>query len=278
MNCCWRTPGPDGGRDIEGIYTFIDPSGFSQTQKWYVECKKYSNSIDWTIIWKKIAHAEAHKADILLFMVSNFITPQAIDNIAKWNKGNRRPLIRFLNSADLHNRIQNFPEIGIKYALIENNESNARLITAPMTDLLLNTIYSITASMETGIDIEPKMALAQAVTDLISTRSNDIAIYEGIHVYPFHEPEDSYEWVESSIELEKAKLDRYGVRAILSYISIFRKSATKLKVSKASEKGVLVHFSIENEKAKARIQDICFLSDISVNFSNNGLFFLERNR
>ena len=35
-NAIWRTPGPDGGRDIEGEMATTDFSGFHVITKWYV--------------------------------------------------------------------------------------------------------------------------------------------------------------------------------------------------------------------------------------------------
>jgi Restriction endonuclease len=66
----WRTLGPDGGRDIEGFYTSIDFSNYYYTKRWYIECKRYSSSIDWPTVWNKIAYADARKANFLLFVTN----------------------------------------------------------------------------------------------------------------------------------------------------------------------------------------------------------------
>ena len=58
-NAVWRTPGSDGGRDIEGEMATTDFSGFHTITKWYVECKRYAASVDWPTVWEKIAYADS---------------------------------------------------------------------------------------------------------------------------------------------------------------------------------------------------------------------------
>jgi Restriction endonuclease len=47
QNLRWRTPGTDGGRDLEGDLTTVDFSGETVKQRWYIECKRYAQSINW---------------------------------------------------------------------------------------------------------------------------------------------------------------------------------------------------------------------------------------
>ena len=69
-NLVWRTPGADGGRDIEGTFSAIDFSRHYQNQSWYIECKRYSNSIDWPTVWSKISYADVKGADFLLLVTN----------------------------------------------------------------------------------------------------------------------------------------------------------------------------------------------------------------
>src|SRR5258706_15282013 len=75
-NATWRTPGSDEGRDIEGELTTVDFSGHTSVQKWYIECKRYSSSVDWPTVWEKIAYADAHAADYLLVVTTSHLSPQ----------------------------------------------------------------------------------------------------------------------------------------------------------------------------------------------------------
>src|SRR5689334_4421657 len=74
-NVVWRTPGADGGRDIEGYAFDRDLSGQDVVQKWYVECKLYSSSLDWPTIWNKISYADAQGADFLLVVTNSNPSP-----------------------------------------------------------------------------------------------------------------------------------------------------------------------------------------------------------
>jgi hypothetical protein len=85
-NLVWRTPGADGGRDLEGEFSTIDFSGDHATQRWYIECKRYKSAIDWPTVHEKLAIAENHRADFLLFVTtSNFSSP-CRDEVDRRNK------------------------------------------------------------------------------------------------------------------------------------------------------------------------------------------------
>src|SRR5258706_16433701 len=70
-NVVWRTPGADGGRDIEGQTTELDLSGTAVSRKWYVECKRYATSVDWPTIYPKLSYADSHHADFLLLCTTS---------------------------------------------------------------------------------------------------------------------------------------------------------------------------------------------------------------
>jgi hypothetical protein len=100
-NLVWRTPGADGGRDIEGEQTITDLSGTDFRQRWYIECKRYNSSIDWPTIWKKIAYADSQGADFLLLVTNSQPSPQCETEIRTWNEGRRRPGLRVWRGYDI---------------------------------------------------------------------------------------------------------------------------------------------------------------------------------
>ena len=59
VNVAWRTPGADGGRDIEAQSVQRDFSGTQTVQKWFIECKRYTGSVDWPTIYGKLAYGRA---------------------------------------------------------------------------------------------------------------------------------------------------------------------------------------------------------------------------
>ena len=100
-NAVWRTPGSDEGRDIEGEITTIDFSGYYATTKWYLECKRYSTSVDWPTVWQKLAYADSHGADYLLIVTTAHLSPQCKTEISRWHADRRRPAIRVWDAANL---------------------------------------------------------------------------------------------------------------------------------------------------------------------------------
>ena len=76
QNLRWRTPSADGGRDLEGYAPVMDFSGEVVQQRWYIECKRYAQSLNWHTVYEKLAVAMNHDASYLLFVTTaNFSSP-----------------------------------------------------------------------------------------------------------------------------------------------------------------------------------------------------------
>jgi len=127
-NAVWRTPGSDEGRDIEGEITTIDFSGYYATTKWYIECKRYSTSVDWPTVWQKIAYADSHSADYLFIVTTAHLSPQCKTEISRWHGDRRRPAIRVWDAANLEQILLQHPRVLIKYAAIPGRQSHPVLI------------------------------------------------------------------------------------------------------------------------------------------------------
>lgn len=117
QNPTWRTPGVDGGRDIEAWRTTVDPTFFSNQEKWFIECKRYNTAINWPTIHEKIAHAEALDADYLFLMTTSSASPTSIDRLIAWNALNKRPRVRFWGGHDILAHIEIRNELILKYGL-----------------------------------------------------------------------------------------------------------------------------------------------------------------
>jgi HJR/Mrr/RecB family endonuclease len=116
-NAVWRTPGADGGRDIEGEMATTDFSGFSVNAKWYIECKRYAAAVDWPTVWGKIAYADSHGADYLLVVTTSSLSPQCKTEVSTWNAGRRRPAVRFWEGHNLEQVLAHYPRILVKHGL-----------------------------------------------------------------------------------------------------------------------------------------------------------------
>lgn len=119
-NIAWRSPGADGGRDIEGVYLREDPTGDVFSESWFIECKKYSSSISWPVIYSKISYAESNRADVLLLVTSAKITPNCQTEISKWNALRRGLRIAYLDAPRLVAKLQDFPLVLAKYGLVNS--------------------------------------------------------------------------------------------------------------------------------------------------------------
>lgn len=216
-NTVWRTPGSDVGRDIQGEFFITDLSGFFQSQKWYVECKRYSGSIDWPTVWQKIAYAETHNCDVLLFSTTSSLTPQACDQINTWNLSNKKPLIRFWTGKDVVTKIAAFPWLAQKYGLLESPSEFLGRILLPANKLLLKLNYSLGFD-KAYIKIE-KIEMIQSLSELISIRLNDLA---GSGVYRFtlfKECYDRMDWLGAKNEYLEI-FDSSSIRAFMYYLKM----------------------------------------------------------
>src|ERR1700675_1626165 len=82
-NAVWRTPGADGGRDIEGAVDFRDLSGTIESSKWNVDSKRFTPSVDWPTVFEKVSYAKNHGAEYLLIVCTPSVSPRCRDEIEK---------------------------------------------------------------------------------------------------------------------------------------------------------------------------------------------------
>lgn len=172
-NVVWRTPGADGGRDIEGDYSTTDFSGERSIQKWYVECKRYSSSIDWPTVWKKISYADSNGADFLLMVTNNNPSPNCETEIAKWNVGRRSPQVRLWRGYRVDQILKAYPAIGMKYGLrTAGNVPDVEFLPL-LTELMKISQASYTA-IEFGGDPVSGLEVASSMSELISLRMDQL--------------------------------------------------------------------------------------------------------
>lgn len=225
-NLAWRTPGADGGRDLEGEFLRVDLSGTAVLERWYIECKRYSNALSWPEVRGKIAFAENHSADFLLICTTSTLSSTSRDELARWAVRRARPTIRTWEGPELENRIQLQPDILAKYGL-----SSVPLITAgPAYDLVQLALRSTSAaytkaefSGTTTIELEYAAALVELAQDVITfggagpTRRFDVN-------------RDLYEWATLEPSIDASYLDALTFRALLCTVRLVAKvSAVQIR-------------------------------------------------
>ncbi|MDQ1230990.1 restriction endonuclease [Sphingomonas sp. SORGH_AS_0879] len=169
-NPVWRTPGADGGRDIEAMRTFVDPTFVSNQEKWFIECKRYESAVSWPTIHEKIAHAEALDADYLFMMTTSSASPTSIDRINAWNALNKRPKVRFWGGHEIEAHVALKKEILFKYGL---GKINAEILGYAGVSLemakIISTVHSISQSRrDATIALEYANSLARCWNERIA--------------------------------------------------------------------------------------------------------------
>lgn len=218
-NAVWRTPGRDGGRDIQGNIFSEDFSGHTSQQSWYIECKRYSGTVSWPTVWEKIAYADSNSADVLLIATTSTLSPQAIDEVNRWNDIRKKPHIRFWNSHDLLRKLRLFPNILVKYGMSPEPIRDAALSILTVSKILLKYSNTIDAYLEFGKPADRLLAVIQALSELISTRVEEIELFGKIRTAPFRASLDGYSWMTTAPLIESTRVDRYAMRAILSILN-----------------------------------------------------------
>lgn len=217
-NAVWRTPGRDVGRDIQGDVFDHDFSGHTERSSWYVECKQYENTVSWPVVWEKIAYADSNRADVLLFVTTSTLSPQAIDEVNKWNDSRRRPHVRFWGKQDLNSRLDIYSDIKIKYGLTTSAIQQIAPAFVDVSKVLLSYSNSLAAHIEFGLPMEKQQAVVCALSELIAARLSQIESVGMISTESFKLGVDEYSWLKGGADISAVNADRFATRAILAMI------------------------------------------------------------
>ena len=175
-NLVWRTPGSDGGRDIEGEVIVTDLIGVDNVEKWYVECKRYKQSVDWPTIWKKIAYADSQCADVFLLATNSNPSPACENEISNWNRRKRSPAIRILRGYALVELLTTKSQISLCHGLIDK-ETNIDKQVLSLARLVLGIVQAANSRFTFGFDGKLALEVAGLLTELLEQRLSDIANY-----------------------------------------------------------------------------------------------------
>lgn len=193
-NLIWRTPGADGGRDIEGQYLVNDFSGAAALEKWYAECKRYSSPIDWPTLFGKIAYAEVLEADYLLLITNSNPSPQCETKISEWNAERRRVRVRVWRGYEMAQLLEAYPAVAAKYGLLDK----AAPIDVEFLPLLLEINKVAQASyVALEFDQSPRSGLemAASLSELISVRMAQLRAHGKILPVNVLQSAPDYDWL-----------------------------------------------------------------------------------
>lgn len=218
-NLVWRTPGADGGRDIEGRVVVTDIVGEERVEKWYIECKKHARSIGWPTIWKKVAYADSPCADVFLLATNSNPSPNCETQIATWNNARRRPTIRVWRGYSFEHILATRTHIKLSYGLSEHNmlDSSDALSLAR---LILGIVQAANAGNTFGLDVSAALETASTLTELLEQRLSDIknnGRFGSSHI--LRDP-GQYPWLRTSGDYSQIEeIAFYSTFAALRYFS-----------------------------------------------------------
>jgi hypothetical protein len=230
VNVVWRTPGADGGRDIEAESMQTDLSGVQSAAKWYVECKKYTGSVDWPTIHPKLAYAEAADAEYLLLCTTSKFTPQAVSTAAQWNDRRRPPVIRLWPGHEIENQLRLHPDLKLKYGLSRDLGMPGPSFVS-LSLALSKTIGSYYgAAVMTGKGVDRMLRAANSIALLMQVRMEELDRGGRISVQA---PSGQLD-VDADIAGKLIGLDEPAVAAFVNYASALSGKRLKLTFADAT--------------------------------------------
>lgn len=214
-NVVWRTPGADGGRDIQAEENFSDLTGADTKQKWYVECKRYSSSVDWPTLWKKIAYADSHGADFLLLATNSQPSPPCETEIAQWNAKRRRPAIRVWRGYDFPALMRLHENVAVAHGILESALEDSGL-PFEITSVLSKLIQAANGASAFGQNPELPLTAASALSELFHKRVDDLRTYGWFSLgTPL---EDVPDWPWLTLQGDLGKPEEVSFRAIVATV------------------------------------------------------------
>ena len=246
-NVSWRTPGSDGGRDIEGDFQTIDFSGILRLERWYIECKRYKAAIDWPTLHNKVAHASAYDADYLLLCTTSMLSPSCKDALNAYATRHDKPRVRTWEGPELEVRIQREPTLLLKYGLgADRNDVNHAL--APLNNIVAKLVHAAYGE-QSIVGVAPaSIEAASALAELVERHGKtDPRAFQAVEVIRLRN-EDLFEWIDHSGSPGRY-IDSYAFRAIVAGLR-FLSNNSRVSVSFSDSNSVLIHLVSSGSKSK----------------------------
>jgi hypothetical protein len=215
QNLRWRTPAADGGRDLEGDVISVDFSGETIRQRWYIECKRYAQSVDWPTVYGKLTVAINHQADYLLLVTTANVSVPCRDEIQRHNE-RRGVQIRVWPFYYLEQLLTVHGQVAVKYGLVQDPQTlhvDFEKIISELTKLAQAT----DAAVEFGQKSRDRVTLIAVFTELISKRIEDARKHGRFITHRFKPDRDTFEWCKP-IPLPADRFDATSLRAALAII------------------------------------------------------------
>lgn len=124
LNVNWRRgsgkggASADQGRDIVAQMRQREIDGAEHVETWFVQCKHYERGVPPEPLQPALSWATAERPDVLLFVVSNFLSNPAKNWLNDYELNNRPPFrLKLWERKDLERLLSSYPRLARKYRL-----------------------------------------------------------------------------------------------------------------------------------------------------------------
>lgn len=270
-NPVWRTPGADGGRDIEGLVNSADFSGEILSDRVYVECKRYQTAIDWPTVFGKLAYATNHGANILLICSPSGLSNPCKDEVHRHNLHHHSAVrIRYWDAARLASRFEQFPQLIVKYGLGAVTLDKQWLAFRPIAEMALKSVNSAYGSSDRP---SPSLEFSASLSELLLARIDNVAKGLGIGFRPMS-TKDCFSWMQLAGDISQfSKFDRNGFRTLIAAIRFFaRPKLTQISILATSSQLELgLASSVLSDHARRSLEQIAVVANFELEFTNSAV-------
>ena len=277
-NLIWRTPGTDGGRDLEGIHSRMDFSGGVVSEKWYFECKRYAASIPWPTVFEKVSYASNHMADYLLFLSTSSFSPHCEDEVARWNAARQHPKIRHWPGHHLAELLVGYPKLQMKYGLAET-PAPAPASMFQISFELAKAVQASYAAEEFRDGPRAPTEFAAALADQMTACIGDLEAGGGVTLRHFRDnATDGFPWLKITGR-PPTSFDRMALRSLLTALRLTNRNEEfeitgaeqELSISLANKSPLVFGSSLDKV-----IHEICFWGNLEIIQDGNHITVTRR--
>jgi hypothetical protein len=132
----------DSGRDIEAVYERVDVDKTKNHEKWFVDCKHFKRSVGVKELTNLLAWAEAERPDVVLFIVSGFLTNPAKDFLKSYSRNNHPPFkIKYWERSAFEGFAKDHRELFLMFGILKNHVRPEKQIVKAENELFDRVWY-----------------------------------------------------------------------------------------------------------------------------------------
>lgn len=277
-NLVWRTPGTDGGRDLEGLCSRTDFSGGVVIEKWYFECKRYAAALNWPTVFEKISYATNQGADYLLFITTSSFSPQCADEVTNWNARRTGLSIRQWPGHQLVGLLEVHPKLQLKYALAATINSPPAAVF-PLSLEIAKSIQAAYSSEAFQQSASPPIEFASTLSDLMTACIADVESIGRLQFRPFRDLQtDGFGWM-SLVGNPPTSFDRLTLRSLVAALHllyptdrfVLTVNDNAITISRSQSKEIAIPPSLTSI-----VNEICFWGNMEIKIKEGAIMLARR--